>query len=140
MANIRILAAVRNAMLDLIKTAIDAGAGAGTLKLYSGTQPADANTALSGNTLLATLTFTDPSAAAASAGVLTFSAITEDSAADATATATFGRVQDSNGVVVFDGDVGTSGAMIVLNTASIVTGGPVRVTTATITLPSSISF
>lgn len=139
MANIRITAAVRNAMLDALRVLQDAGA-ASTLKLYSGTQPATADTALSGNTLLATLTFTDPAAPAASGGVLTYSTITEDSSADATATATFARIQDSTGTVIFDGDVGTSGAMITLNTTSIVTGGPVRISSFTITIPNSITF
>lgn len=127
-------------MLDQLVAAMNAGAGPATLKLYSGVQPANANAALAGNTLLATLTFSDPSAPGAANGVVQFDAITEDSAADATATATFGRIQDSDGNVVFDGDVGTANAMIVLNTASIVTGGPVRISSFTITLPSSMSF
>lgn len=139
MANIRIATTVRNAMLDAINTAINAGSGAGTIKLYSGTQPANGDAAESG-TLLATLTFTDPAAGAAASGVLTFSTITEDSAADATNTVTWARIEDSAGVNVFDGDVGTSGAMINLNTTAIVTGGPVRITSFTVTLPSSITF
>jgi hypothetical protein len=140
MANIRITAAGRNAMLDALVARMNLGSGAAKLKLYSGTQPATGDTALSGNTLLATLTFTDPAAPGAASGVVTFSTITEDSAADATATATFARITDSDDNFVFDGDVGTSGAMIVLNTTSIVTGGPVRVSSFTITLPNSITF
>lgn len=140
MANIRIATAVRNDMLQALLDRLDLGAGPGTLKLYSGTQPATANTALSGNTLLATLTFSDPSAPAPSGGVITFDVITEDSSADASANATFGRIQDSDGNPVFDGDVGTSGAMIVLNTVAIVAGGPVRINSFTITLPASITF
>ena len=54
-----------NAILDEITTAIDGGTGAGVIRLYSGTVPANANTALSGNTLLAELTCSDPSASAA---------------------------------------------------------------------------
>jgi hypothetical protein len=133
MANLRMTAALRNARCDAIKTAIDAGAGAGTIKFYTGTQPATADTALSGNTLLGTLTFTDPSAPAASGGVLTFSAITQDTAADATGTATWARIADSTGATVFDCDVGTSGATINLNTTSIVTGGPIQISSFTIT-------
>lgn len=140
MANIRIGATTRNAMLDALVARMNLGSGPATLKLYSGTQPATADTALSGNTLLATLTFSDPAAPGASAGVITFSTITEDSSADATATATFARIQDSDGNVVFDGDVNTAASMIVLNTTSIVTGGPVRISSFTITMPNSISF
>ena len=136
MANFRLAAVARNALADQFKTLCDGGAGAGTIKIYSGTQPATADTALSGNTLLATLTFADPSAPAASAGVLTFNAIVEDSSADATGTATFARVADSNAATIFDCDVGTSGATINLNTVSIVTGGPVRITSFTVTVPA----
>ena len=134
MANFRIAAATRNSMLDNLRTNMDAGAGAATIKVYSGTQPATADTALSGNTLLATLTCTDPVAPSASGGVLTMSAITEDSSADATGTATFARVQDSNANVIFDCDVGTAGATVNLNTTSIVVGGPVRITSFTVSI------
>jgi hypothetical protein len=133
MANVRVTAALRNARLDAIKTAIDAGAGAGTIKIYTGTQPANADAGLSGNTLLGTLTFTDPSAPGAASGVLTFSAITQDTAADATGTATWARIADSTGATVFDCDVGTSGATINLNTTSIVTGGPIQISSFTLT-------
>lgn len=137
MANVRILAAVRNAMLDAINTAMNAGAGAALIRIYSGTQPANADTALSGNTLLATLTCTDPAAPAASGGVLTFSAITQDASADATGTATFARIVDSTGAVVFDCDVNTSAATLIINTTSIVTGGPVSITSFTLTIAAA---
>ena len=137
MANVRVVAAIRNAPLDAIKTAIDAGAGAGTIKVYTGTQPANADASLSGNTLLGTLTFTDPSAPAASSGVLTFSAITQDTSADATGTATWARIADSTGATVFDCDVGTSGATLNLNTTSIVAGGPIQVSSFTLTDPAA---
>lgn len=54
---------LRNAMLDEIKTALDAGAGAALIRIYDGTRPATGGTA---TTLLAELTCTDPSAGAAS--------------------------------------------------------------------------
>lgn len=121
---------LRNARLDAINTAINAGAGAGTLKIYNGSRPATGGTA---TTLLATLTFSDPAAPAAAAGVLTFSAITSDSSADATGTATWARIADSTGTFVCDCSVGTSGTDIVLNTDAIVAGAAVSVTSATLT-------
>lgn len=136
MANLRITAAVRNSMLDTLRTAMDAGAGAATCKIYTGTQPANADTGLSGNTLLGTLTFTDPAAPGASSGTLTFSAITQDSSADATGTATWARIADSTGTTIFDCDAGTSGTTIILNTASIVAGGPISITSATLSIPA----
>lgn len=139
MANIRVAAAVRNAMLDALAAKMNLGAGPATLKLYSGVQPANGDAAITG-TLLATLTFSDPAAPGAAAGVITFDAITEDSSADASATVTHGRIQDSDGNNVFDGDVGTAGAMINLNTTTIAAGGPVRISSFTITFPPSIIF
>ena len=141
MANIRVAETVRNAMLDALLAKMNLGSGPATLKVYSGAQPASGDDPVGGgNTLLATLTFSDPAGSAAASGVLTFDAITEDSAADATATAEWARIEDSDGNNVFDGDVGTAGAMIVLNTTSIAAGGPVRISSFTITMPSSISF
>lgn len=125
-----ILATLRNSRLNLIRDAIDAGAGAGKLRVYDGTRPATGGTA---TTLLAELTFSDPSAPNAASGVLTFSAITADASADATGTATWCRVVDSTGAFVFDGSVGTSNADYNLNTVSITAGVQVSCTSATIT-------
>jgi glutamate synthase domain-containing protein 3 len=106
----------------------------GTIQIFSGTQPANANTALSGNTLLATLTFGSTAFGSAAAGVITANAITSGTAV-ATGTATFARFYESNGTtVVLDEQVGTSGAALNLNTVSIVTGGLVSCTSYTHTV------
>lgn len=121
---------LRNAMLDQIKTALDAGAGAALIRIYDGTRPATGGTA---TTLLAELTCTDPSAGAAASGVLTFSSITQDSSANATGTATWFRMVDSAATFVMDGSVGTSGSDLNLTSTSIVATQPVSITSATIT-------
>lgn len=102
----------------------------GVLRIYSGTPPANADTALSGNTQLAELACSSTFAAAASgAGVLTANAITQDSSADATGTATCFRLFASDGTTVaMQGSVGTSGADLNLVSTSIVSGQPVQVT------------
>lgn len=95
----------------------------GYLRIYSGTQPANANTALSGNTLLAELRFSATAAPATSGGVITFNAITADASADNTGTATFFRAFKSDGTsVVMDGSVGTSAANMIIATTSISAG------------------
>lgn len=121
---------LRNARLDQIKTALDAGAGAALLRIYDGARPATGGTA---TTLLAELTCSDPSAPAASGGVLTFSSITSDSSANATGTATWFRLVDSTGAFVMDGNVGTSGSDLNLNSVSISVGVQVSVTSFVIT-------
>lgn len=106
----------------------------GTINFYSGTQPVNANTGLSGNTLLVTLTFGSTAFGSASAGVITANAITSGTAV-ATNTATFARILESGGsTVVCDATVGTSGAGINLNTTSIVSGGLVSLSSMTVTV------
>jgi hypothetical protein len=100
----------------------------GTIQIYSGTQPVNANTALSGNTLLVTLTLANPAFGAAVAGVITANTITNGTAV-ATGTATFARWLESNGTtVVWDEQLGVTGAALNLNTVSIVTGANVSCT------------
>jgi hypothetical protein len=137
MANLRVSAATGNAILDALRVKMDAGSGASTLKFYTGTQPAGPDTAVSTQTLLGTLTFTDPAAPSASSKTLTFSTITQDSSADATGTATWARVLDSDGNAIFDCDVGESGdgATITLNSKSIVSGGPISISSFVLTYP-----
>jgi hypothetical protein len=126
-----------NAIVDLI----DAGAGAGLLRIYDGTQATDPDTAVGAQTLLAELTLSDPAfgaaADAAPGGRATASAITSDASANATGTASWFRIVDSNGLAIIDGSVGTSGADLNLNTVSIVSGASVAVTSWTFTVPES---
>jgi len=121
---------LRNAMLDQIKTALDAGSGAALIRIYDGTRPATGGTA---TTLLAELTCTDPSAGSAASGTLTFSSITQDASANATGTATWFRMVDSAATFVMDGSVSTSLSDLNLTTTSIVATQPVSISSATIT-------
>jgi hypothetical protein len=139
MANMRLATATRNALANAITTLIDGGSGAGVVEIRSGTQPATANDVATG-TLLASIPFNDPSFGAASSGVITADndPVPEDSSADNTGTASWARVKDSAGNTVFDCDVSATGGggTIQLNTVSIVAGGPVRITSGTITMPA----
>ena len=130
-SNLKFATATRNKMLDGITTA---AGNSGFIKIYSGTQPADANTALSGNTLLATLTCNATFAPSASAATLTLNAVASDTNAAATGTAAFFRMLKSDAsTVVMDGTVGTSGCDLNLNTTSIVSGATVACTSAVFT-------
>lgn len=124
---------LRNTRLDAVDDDVNAGVGAGTLRIYSGTKPATPDTALSGNTLLAQLTCSDPFAGAASGGVLTASAITADSSADNTGTASFFRILDSDSNVVMQGDCGLSGSDLNMDSLSITAGQQVSVSSFAIT-------
>ena len=127
---------ISNAAASAAANAVTALVNGGTLRIYSGTKPAGPDTALSGNTLLAQLTFNATAFGAASNGVATANAITADASADATGTATFFRAFQSNGTTaVFDGEVGTSGSDLNLNSTSIQAGAEVSVTSFTYTQP-----
>ena len=121
------VAALRNRQLDGITTEVGAS---GLLRIYSGTRPATGGTE---TTVLAELTCNATFAPAASGGVLTLNAITADSSANATGTATWFRILTSGAVAKIDGDVGTSGSDLNLNSTSITSGGTVSVTSFTIT-------
>lgn len=136
-ADPRLSNAAASAAADAVVDLIDAGAGAGTIKIYDGTIPTNANTAIGSQVLLATLTFSDPAFGAASNGVATASAITSDSSADATGTASWARIADSNGNTVMDVTVGTSGEDINFNTVSFVAGATIAITSLTYTQPKT---
>jgi hypothetical protein len=136
-ADPRLTNAVASAACDAIVDAIDGGAGAGTIKIYSGTIPTDADTAIGAQVLLATLTFSDPAFGAAANGVATASAITSDTSADATNTATWARIASSTPTTIMDVTVGTSGDDINFNTVSFVTGATVAITALTVTVPKT---
>jgi hypothetical protein len=118
---------LRNAMLDDITSTVGAS---GFLRIYDGVRPATGGAA---TTLLAELTCNATFAPAASGGVLTLNAITQDSSANATGTATWFRITTSGGTAVIDGSVGTSGSDLNLTTTSIVSGQPVSVSSFVIT-------
>ena len=118
---------VRNARMDAITTAIGTS---GLLRIYDGSRPASGGSA---TTLLAQLALSATAASGAASGVLTFSAITQDSSADATGTATWFRITTSGGTFVIDGSVATSGSDLNLTTTAIVATQPVSVTSAVIT-------
>lgn len=124
-------------LCDSVVDAIDAGAGAGLLRIYSGSAPATADTAASG-TLLAELTMSDPAFGAAAdvnpGARATASAITDDSSANATGTAGYARIVDSDGNNPIQLTVGVGSGELQLTTLSIVSGQPVTVTSLTITM------
>lgn len=134
MAIITLSAEAAGDVLTSINDNLNLGSGAGTIKLYTGTKPADPDTAIGSQVLLGTLTLSDP-AGTVSGRTLTFGAVTMDSAADATGTATWARLADSAGVAVIDIDITTTGGggFGQMNTTSIVIGGPITAPSIVIT-------
>jgi len=135
--NFIINTAPRNSACDAIVDLIDAGSAGGTLKIYTGTQPANPGTAVpGGSTLLATLTFNTTAFGASSSGVSTAASITDDTNSGA-GTAAWFRIADSNGLAIADGSVGTSGADLNFSGGvTFVSGGTVSISSLTVTVPS----
>jgi hypothetical protein len=126
---------------DAIVDNCDNGTGVAqaTLIIYDGTPPALADTALSGNTVLAQLDMSNPAFGnavdAAPGATATAAAISDDTSADNSGTATFFRIVDRDGTPIIQGSVGTSGAELNLNSVAISAGALVSVTSLTVTMP-----
>jgi hypothetical protein len=129
---VRTAVARRNEMLD----ALTDNAASGILRIYDGTRPTDADTAVSTQVVLAELTMGATAFGSASGGVLTANPITSDSSANATGTASWARLWQSNGTTpIADFSVGVSSAEVIINTTSIVTAAVVSCSAMTITAP-----
>ena len=108
----------------------------GYLRIYDGAQPAAADHGIGGARLLAELRLGNPAFAAASAGVIVARAITDDSQANATGTATWYRCLKSDGMSsIHDGSVGRNGCNLNLNSVAIQVNVVVSVTAFQITVP-----
>lgn len=94
--------ALRNAILDAWETYLNTG-GTPILNIYDGTPPADENTALSGNNILAQFTAADWSAA--SAGGKALAATLTDASANGSGLARFYRIMTGT-----QGGASTTGA------------------------------
>ena len=95
----------------------------GEIRVYDGTRPTDADTAVSTQTLLVTFEIPNPSGTVAD-GVFTGDEIAAAMVAE-TGVAAWARAVDSSAATVFDCDVGlvNSGALLTLNSLSLAEGG-----------------
>lgn len=122
-------------------TAMGALLNSGFIEVYSGAQPADANTAITSQVLLATCPLGSPAfgtpVASGAAGsrvvTMTANAVTIGTAA-AGGTPSWFRAYQSDGLtVVMDGSAGASGCDLAIAPDSVLTGDQVAVTAWTIT-------
>jgi hypothetical protein len=128
--NLKYSAALKNARLDQITSKVSAS---GLLRIYSGAQPANPDTAVTSQVKLAELTCNASAfAAAASGGVLTANAVSSANAL-ASGTAAWFRLCKSDGTAVADGTVGTSGTDCIIDNVAVNAGQNLSVTSLTIT-------
>lgn len=123
-----------NAAVNAEADAVCALLNNGYLRIYDGTQPVTSDTAIVGQTLLAELRFGSPAFGAAAAGVAAANALTQDSSANASGTASWFRALASDGSTpVYDGSVGTSDSDININSVAISSGASVAITSLSYT-------
>lgn len=137
---IRLPTGVRNAAADAVVDLLDAGSGAATMEIRTGSQPASANDAATG-TLLATVTLADPafgSAGSATPGVAALAGTPRTATGAAAGTAGWFRAKDSSGATVLDGSVTVTGGGgdLEVNTTVISVGVNVSITGGTVTMPA----
>lgn len=129
---IRFSLSLRNAVANAVKDTI--GDTASLLRIYTGTQPATADTAPSG-TLLCEIPLTS-GFINATAGFTELAFTAEVGTAVASGTAGWARWCDSSGTVAVDGSVGTAGTDFIISPASIVDTEDVTVTSIQLSQPA----
>ena len=127
----------RNAAMNAVADLIDAG-GTGSVKIYSGTGPANADSAATG-TLLATVDFNASADAFGDAinGVVSANAL-QSATGLADADAGWARVVNGSGNTILDLDISATSATLVLDPIGIVPDAEVSITSATLTMPSGV--
>jgi hypothetical protein len=133
--SLSVAVAVRNALLNG-SASYASHFNSGSMVLYAGTPPANADTALGGgNTVIATLPFSPTAFGAASGGSMTANAITPENAV-ASLDATFFRCLDSTSGVIEQGTVTATGmgGDATFDSVSFVSGGRVEISSFVRTL------
>lgn len=128
--NLKYSADLKNAQQDAITAKLGASA---LLLIYSGSQPASPDTAVTSQVLLATLTCNATFAPASSGGAITLNSITSGTGTAGAAggtTATWFRMTTAGGAAKVDGTVGITLCDLNLNNTSIATGQTVSVSSA----------
>ena len=135
---VRLSGGLKNFALDSgLGTAFDGGTG--RINVYTGAQPATADTAASG-TLLGTLTLSSDSFAAASSGAIAINSVTSDTSADNSGTAGYVRFYRTGDTAPGSAGGATDrrldlliGTDIAIDNASVVAGGTIALSGYTLT-------
>lgn len=120
----------RNAALN---GALDMVGSGGKIRIYDGTQPTDADTALGAQVMLVELALSSTPFAAASSASKAAATITNGTIA-ATGTASWFSILNSSNVRMFDGSVGTSSANLVFDSVAFSSGATASISSLTATM------
>jgi hypothetical protein len=136
---IRLPVASRNAAANAVADLVDAGAGSGLVRIYTGTQPASADLAATG-TLLATFTTNDPAFGAAGTGTANLIVVPAISTTGVAAgNAGWFRLLDSTAATILDGSITATGGGgdLIMSTITVSVGLTLQLTAGTITMPAA---
>jgi len=123
--------AAKDDALDAAFDLVNAGSGAGNIQVWSGAVPATPGTA-PGGTLLATFTMADPGFDPSASAVKALDAAPDlTTSTVAAGTPSYARGRDSDGNVVFDGTVGTSGTDFITSSSPWTSAQTVNLTSGT---------
>lgn len=131
--------AAKNA-LDSILSPLNSG-DSGSIKIYSGVQPANPDTAVTNQVLLAELSLPVPAFGTAvdtgAEATATANTIPPETSVNTTGTASWFRVEDGAGNAIIDGDISESGGGgdMILNSTSLFQNGIVTVTSWVVRFP-----
>lgn len=131
---IRFSLGVRNAVANAVKDIV--GDYASVLRIYTGAQPATADTAATG-TLLCEIALTSGFITATTGFTeLSLAPTGEVGTAVATGTAGYGRWTNAGGTISVDGSVGTAGTDFIISPANITDAETVTVTSLRMSQPA----
>jgi len=119
-------------MLDAGLNALDGG----FIELYTGSQPASPDVAVTTQVLIAKLQLSSPAFTNAAAGTKTANMIPSAVAVASGAPTWFRAYQSDSSTAVDDGSAGISGCDMTLNDADFVLGGAVTVTSWAVSMPA----
>lgn len=108
----------------------------GIINIYTGTQPATPDTAVTTQTLLVTLTLNATAFGSASAGTSTAGTIVAGTAGAAGTATWFRAFKTDTTTAVLDGSVGVSGCDLNITSTAIGSGDTVSATSWTVSMPT----
>jgi hypothetical protein len=126
-----------NATVNAEADAVTALLNNGYIQIYDGIQPANANTAIANNNLLAQLQFANPAFGAPVNGVTAANAIASAVAAVSGTASWFRLLMSDGSTVVMDGSVGTANCNMNLNSVAIQAAATVSISAFTFSASES---
>ena len=128
--------ALQNTLAQAFADLFDVGVD--TIIIYGGAEPATANTALSGQPVLTTVTLPAPGMGTASNGTVGKVGAWEDLSIDNSGTASFFRLTNNGGDVLQGSVTATGGGGdMTLDSVSLIQGGTFTITAFSVTMPAS---